>query len=271
MKTKKNILFAFLLNVSFSIFELIGGLFCGSVAITSDALHDFGDALSIGLSYFLEKKSEKMPDARYTYGYGRFSVLGGLITTCILIFGSIFVIIGAIYRIANPVKINYDGMIIFAVIGTAVNLTAAFLTHRGHSLNQRAVNLHMLEDALGWLTVLIGAIVMRFTDFALLDAIISLGVAVFILIHALKTLIEIGNLFLLKTPDFINIEDIRRYILELDGVYGVKSIRILALDEKNIYAMLCIYVTENNEETKVNIKKELLSFGITDTMVEFES
>ena len=161
MKTEKNILIAFLLNISFSLFELIGGMFTNSVAIVSDAIHDFGDSISIGISYFLEKKSKKKPDNKYTYGYTRYSILGAIITNSILITGSILVIINAVERIINPTEINYDGMIIFAVFGVIINFFAAQFTKEGDSLNQKAVNLHMLEDVLGWIVVLIGAIVIQ--------------------------------------------------------------------------------------------------------------
>ena len=128
MKTEKNILIAFILNLSFAIFEFFGGVFTGSVAIVSDAIHDVGDATSIGISYFLEKKSKKKPDEKYTYGYLRYSVMGSVITTLILLFGSCAVIYNAVIRIFNPVEINYNGMIIFAVVGVAVNFLAAYLT-----------------------------------------------------------------------------------------------------------------------------------------------
>ena len=120
MKTEKNILIAFILNLSFSIFEFVGGVFTGSVAILSDAIHDIGDAMSIGVSFILEKKSKKQPDKTYTYGYARFSVIGSVITTLILLFGSLAVIYNAIIRIINPVEINYNGMILFAIIGVIV-------------------------------------------------------------------------------------------------------------------------------------------------------
>ena len=155
MKTEKNILIAFILNLAFSIFEFVGGALTGSVAIVSDAVHDLGDAVSIGASWLLERKSKKQPDEVYTYGYRRFSVMGSLITTVILLVGSGIVIYNAIERIINPVEINYNGMILFAVIGAVVNLIAAFVTKDGDSINQRAVNLHMLEDVLGWLAVLV--------------------------------------------------------------------------------------------------------------------
>lgn len=179
MKTERNILTAFILNLAFSIFEFVGGIITGSVAIMSDAVHDIGDAASIGVSYFLEKKGEK------------YSIIGAFITTLTLLAGSIVTICNAIGRLMEPAKINYDGMIVFAVVGVCVNLCAAFVTREGDSLNQKAVNLHMLEDVLGWIAVLIGAIVMRFTDFALLDPIMSIGVSAFILINAIRNLIEI--------------------------------------------------------------------------------
>ena len=125
MKSERKIFIAFILNFAFSVFELVGSLVSGSVAILSDAIHDIGDAASIGASYFLEKKSKRAPDQNYTYGYARYSVIGGVITTFILIFGSLAVVYNAVRRLFNPAEINYDAMIIFAVIGAAVNLVAA--------------------------------------------------------------------------------------------------------------------------------------------------
>ena len=135
MKTQRNILIAFLLNLGFSVFELLGGIFTGSVAIISDALHDFGDAISIGVSFFLERKSGRKPDAAYTYGYARYSVLGAAITNLILLFGSIAVVVNAVNRIIHPVDLNSDGMILMALFGAAMNLAAAWFTHGGESLN----------------------------------------------------------------------------------------------------------------------------------------
>ena len=195
MKTEENILVAFLLNIIFSIFEFFGGFFTNSVAILSDSVHDFGDAISIGLSYFLERKSKKRADNKYTYGYIRYSVLGGVITTTILLVGSILVIFGAVKRLFNPVEINYHGMILFAVIGVILNFIAAYVTREGDSINQRSVNLHMLEDVLGWIVVLVGAIIMNFTDIKIIDPIMSILVSVYILYHSLGNLRRIVDIF----------------------------------------------------------------------------
>ena len=270
MKTEKNILIAFILNLSFSIFEFVGGIFTGSVAILSDAIHDIGDAMSIGVSYFLERKSKKQPDKTYTYGYARFSVIGSVITTLILLFGSIAVIYNAIIRIINPVEINYDGMIIFAVVGVVVNFCAAYFTREGDSLNQKAVNLHMLEDVLGWVVVLIGAIIMRFTDISVIDSIMSIAVALFILINATKNLKEVLDLFLEKIPNNICIDEIKEHIMHLDGVIDVHHIHIWSMDGFHNYATMHIVTDDDSHYIKHIIRDELKEHGIEHVTLELE-
>ena len=271
MKTEKNILIAFLLNLFFSVFELIGGIFTKSIAIISDAVHDFGDSISIGVSYFLEKKSKKKPDNKYTFGYTRYSVLGALITNTILIIGSTLVIYNAIERIINPVDINHNGMIIFAIVGTVVNIIAAYATKEGDSLNQKAVNLHMLEDVLGWIVVLIGAIVIKFTNFTLIDPILSILVAIYILSNAIKSYKKIFNLFLEKTPEDIKIEELKEHILSIKGVEGIHHIHIWSMDGINNYATMHIVTdTKKLDELKKAIKEELKEHGISHTTIETE-
>ncbi len=270
MKTEKNILFAFLLNLFFSVFEFVGGIFTGSIAIISDSLHDLGDALGIGISYFLERKSKKQPDGKYTYGYMRFSVLGSLITTFILLIGSLTVIYASFFRIMNPSQINYKGMIVFAVIGFLVNSGAAFFTHGGKSLNQKAVHLHMLEDVLGWAVVLIGALVMNFTDISLIDPLMSMGVALFILVNAIKNLICVLDLFLEKVPHGIDVEEIKKHILELEGVKDVHHIHIRSIDGEINHATMHIVSNENPHKIKEAVRKELLEHGISHVTIELE-
>lgn len=271
MKTEKNILIAFLLNLFFSVFELIGGIFTNSIAIISDAVHDFGDSISIGVSYFLEKKSKKKPDNKYTFGYTRYSVLGAIITNTILIIGSTLVIYNAIERIINPVAINHNGMIIFAIVGAVVNIIAAYATKEGDSLNQKAVNLHMLEDVLGWIVVLIGAIVIKFTNFTLIDPILSILVAIYILSNAIKSYKKIFNLFLEKTPEDIKIEELKEHILSIKGVEGIHHIHIWSMDGINNYATMHIVTdTKKLDELKKAIKEELKEHGISHTTIETE-
>ncbi len=272
MKTEENILIAFILNFSFSIFEFFGGIFTNSVAILSDSIHDMGDALSIGISFFLEKKSKKKPDNNYTYGYIRYSVLGSLITTIILLIGSILVIYKAIFRIINPLEVNYKGMILLAIIGVLINSMAAFSTRNSNSLNQKSVNLHMLEDVLGWIIVLVGAIIMNYTDIRIIDPLMSIGVSLFILINALKNLKQILDLFLEKTPENINISELKEHLKKIDNIEDIHHIHVWSIDGYNNYATMHI-VTKSNDINKIkqNIREELKKFGICHSILETEN
>jgi len=271
MKTDKNIFIAFILNLSFSIFEFFGGLFTNSVAILSDSIHDLGDAISIGISYFMERKSKKKADNKYTYGYIRYSVLGGVITTTILLVGSILVIIGAIKRLFNPVEVNYSGMIIFAVIGVILNFIAAYTTREGDSINQKAVNLHMLEDVLGWIVVLIGAIVMNFTDIKIIDPLMSIGVAIFILINSLKNLKQVLDLFLEKTPKDIDIDELKEHLLKIKDIEDIHHIHIWSIDGYNNYAtMHIVSKSDDIKSVKKQIREELEEHNICHAILETE-
>ena len=271
MKTEKNILLAFILNLAFSIFEFVGGIFTGSVAIISDAIHDIGDATSIGIAFFLEKKSKKQPDAHYTYGYARYSVIGSVLTTLILLVGSVVVIANAIGKIISPSEIHYNGMILFAIVGVCVNFFAAFFTSHGDSLNQKAVNLHMLEDVLGWLVVLVGAIVMRFTDFVLLDPIMSIGVAIFIFFNAFRNLKESIDLFLEKTPHGIDISELCEQLQKAEGVINVHHVHVWSMDGKSNYATMHVIASGDPCAIKKRIREELKKYGIGHATLELEA
>lgn len=271
MKSDTKILLAFFLNLFFSVVEFFGGAVTGSIAIISDSLHDFGDSLSIGISYVFERISKKSPDAKYSYGYLRFSLLGSVITTTILIFGSAVVIYNSILRLFNPIPINYDGMIIMSLVGIAINFVAAYSTHGGHSLNQRAVSLHMLEDVLGWVTVLIGALLMKFTDTIFLDSIMSMGVAVFILINAIKNLGAVLDVFLEKTPNNIDPEKITKHILSVDGVIDIHHLHITSIDGFNHKATLHLVTDKSPEKIKKAVKEELNEHGIAHSTIEIET
>ena len=267
----QNMLIAFLLNLIFAIGELIGGIFTNSVAISSDAIHDFGDALSIGAAYFMEKKSKKKGDKHYTFGYARWSVLSAVITSGILVVGSLIVIISAVIRLINPQPINRDGMLIIAIIGTVVNLVAALLTRHGDTLNKKAINLHMLEDMFGWLTVLIGAIIIKFTNLEIIDPLMSIAIAMFILISAAGNLFSALAILLDKAPKKIKTERVKKHLLKMKGVEGIHAFRLWQLDETNIICTLHLVVNQKKFEGKEAVREYLHSLGIQYTTIEIET
>ncbi|HET8753741.1 MAG TPA: cation diffusion facilitator family transporter, partial [Salinimicrobium sp.] len=201
----KNLKLAFFLNVGFTIFEIIGGFYINSVAIISDAVHDLGDSLSLGTAWYLQKKSNQGSNAKFSFGYKRFSLLGALINSLVLIAGSVYVITEAIGRLLEPEHSDAQGMIFFAIFGIAVNGFAAYKLSGGKTMNEKVVSWHLLEDVLGWVAVLIVGIVLSFKDIHYLDPALSLFITAYILWNVLKRLKETLFIFLQGVPEDINL------------------------------------------------------------------
>lgn len=267
-KTENNILIAFWLNLAFSILEFIGGIASNSVAIISDSIHDFGDALSIGVSYVLERKSKKEADDIYTFGYGRYSVLGGLITIAILLAGSLLVINRSVERLITPEEVNYDGMILFAIFGVITNYVAAYCTSGEHSVNQKAVNLHMFEDVLGWIIVLIGGLLMKITDISLIDPILSIGVAVYILVHSIHHAKEILDIILEKVPEGIDLAKVKNSLLEIDEIKKVVDLHAWSINGQDHCAIVSVIANGHRTVVKEKIQEKLSKFNIVHITAE---
>lgn len=231
--TTKNFRTVFLLNFIFTLFEIVGGILTNSIAIISDALHDLGDSISIGLAWFLEKYSQKRRDNKYTYGYGRFSLLGALINAIVLIIGSTFVLANAIPRIIKPEATNAEGMIIFAIVGVAVNGAAVFKLKNEESMNARVMMLHLLEDVLGWIAILAVAITLLFWQTYVLDAILSIVITLYILFNVTVNLKKTIALFLQATPEHINLDLVDAKLKSIDKVISSHHTHVWSLDGAN--------------------------------------
>ena len=272
----ENIKVAFLLNLGFSILEAIGGFLTNSISIFTDSIPDFGDSISIGVSYLLEKQSNKDPNHKYTYGYLRYSLLGALITSIILLTGSVVVIYNAIPRIIHPEEINHDAMIIFAIFGVIINGYAAYRTSHGEKHNEKAINLHMLEDVFGWIAVLIGSIFIKIYNLTIIDPILSILITIYILFHVYKYIKEVFDIFMEKVPDNININDIKKNVEEkFEMIKNIHHIHVWSLDGVNNYMTLHVELNEdiNKDDLiklKQDIKKELNKTGINHVTLEFD-
>ena len=226
----KNLKLAFFLNLGFTIIEAIGGIYVNSVAILSDALHDLGDSFSLGASWYLNKKSKSGANDRFSFGYTRFSLLGALINSLVLIAGSVFVISEAIERLLNPEPSNAAGMVVFALLGIAVNGFAAWKLQGGKSLNEKVVSLHLLEDVLGWVAVLVVAVVLMFKDLYYLDPALSLLITLYVLWNVLKRLKQTMFIFLQGVPKDVNLEKIKGELLEIEHVASLHHTHIWSLE-----------------------------------------
>jgi len=232
----KNIKVAFFLNLGFTILEVVGGFYVNSVSILSDALHDLGDSLSLGISWYLHNHSKKGADSKFTFGYSRFSLLGALINSVILITGSCFVVYEAVNRLMHPEHADAKGMLAFAVVGILVNGYAAFRLSGGTSMNEKVVSWHLIEDVMGWAAVLIASIVMMYTDAPWLDPALSLGITLFILYNVIGRLKETMVILLQGTPADIDIDEIRNKIMTVSNVTAMHHVNVWSLEgEHHVY------------------------------------
>lgn len=233
LNSTKNFRTVFLLNFGFTLFEIVGGIYTNSIAIISDALHDLGDTISIGLAWFLEKYSHKKSDNKFTYGYGRFSLLGALIIAMVLIIGSTFVLANAIPRLIKPEATNAEGMIVFAIIGVIVNGVAVFKLKNEESMNARVMMLHLLEDVLGWISILAVAITLLFWQNYIIDAILSIIITLYILYNVTINLKKTVVLFLQATPENINVDYLDNKFKSIDKVISSHHTHVWSLDGAN--------------------------------------
>ena len=271
-----NIKLAFFLNLSFTIIEIIGGIFTNSIAIIADALHDLGDSISLGLSWGLEKYSKKKRNPKFSYGYKRFSLLGALINSVVLIVGSVFVLSEVIPRLLSPESSNATGMILLAILGIFVNGIAVLKLKRGSSLNEKVISWHLLEDVLGWVAVLIVGTINVFVSIPILDTILAIVFTLIILYNILKNLRQVALVFLQGIPQGINIEEVQKKIESVMGVISVHDTHIWSIDGEHNILTTHVVVDKNLSLSKLcdlkkQIRKITTTFNIQHDTLEFET
>ena len=265
----------FVLNVSFTIIEFIGGMLTNSTAIMADAVHDLGDSLAIGSAWFLSWLAKKDADDSFSYGYQRLSLLGALINGVVLIAGSIWVLIQAIPRLFDPVMPSVNGMFALAVLGVLVNGFAAYKLSSGKTLNEKVLNWHLLEDVFGWVAVLIVSVTLMFVQVPLLDALLAIGFTLYVLFNVVKNTTTVTKFFLQAVPEQGLLEKVRRELLALDSVISIHHEHAWSLDgESTVFtAHLSVgspLVSIEQVEIKSQIAQVLDRFGFAHTTIELE-
>lgn len=271
-----NIKVAFFLNLGFTIVEIIGGILTNSVAILSDAIHDLGDSLSLGLAWYLQNLSQKERTKNFTYGYKRFSLLGAIITSIVLIIGGVVILYEAIPRLSRPEPADPVGMIGLAVLGVIINGAAVLRTRHGSSLNEQVVSWHLLEDVLGWIAVLIGGVIMYFFDLPLIDPILSIAITAYILFNVVRRLISAGKIILQAAPEQVNVDAIKQQLEKIESLKDIHHTHLWSLDGN--YHIVTVHAqmdgsTRLSELTPVKkaIRHELHGLGVEHVTIEFES
>lgn len=271
----KNIKTAFFLNLSFTIIEFVGGVLTNSVAILSDAVHDLGDSISLGLAWYFQKVAKKPRTKEFTYGYKRFSLLGAVINSVILLVGSVLIMVHAIPRLFNPQQPNVEGMLVLAVLGVVVNGLAVLRLRKGSSINERVVSLHLLEDVLGWLAVLVGAGIMYFVDAPFIDPLLSIAIALYILFNVYRNIRQSLHIILQGSPLEIDLTEVKQSILSIEGVGGVHDLHAWSVDgEYNVLTAHVVLVEPlsmgEQQQLKLQIREKLYAQGIQHGTIEFE-
>ncbi len=242
---------AFFLNLFFACFEIGGGLYTNSLAILSDAVHDIGDTFGIGLSWYMARLAGRERSGEYSYGYGRFSLLAALGNGAFLTFGGVIILAHAVPRIMHPEPSNASGMLLFAIAGVLVNGAAVLRLKEGKTMNERVVMWHLIEDVLGWLAVLVAAVVMLFVDIPVLDPILAIVITLYVLWNALKNLRRTGILFLQGVPESVNLPVLEERIRQLEGIRGLHDLHVWSLDGS--YHVISLHVMTQTPLTAVEI------------------
>ena len=273
MEAKYTVWVAFFLNISNAIVEFIAGGIIGSSAVLSDSVHDLGDAIAIGISAFLETISNREEDRQYTLGYKRFSLLGALVTAVILITGSILVILENITKLFNPQPVNDEGILWLGIIAVSINLLASLVVRKGKTKNESILSLHFLEDTLGWLAVILMAIILKFTDWYILDPLLSLVISIFILTKAIPRFWSALKIFLDAVPEGVETGNLEKDLEALVNVKSVNQLSIWSMDglENNAIIHLCLEDWEQMMETKNQVRQLLEERGIQNITIEVDA
>ena len=273
MSSKTSIWLAFFLNLSYAIIEFIAGGIFGSSAVLADSVHDLGDAIAIGISALLETISNREEDRQYTLGYKRFSLLGAMLTAVILMIGSVLVILENITKIVHPQPINEEGILWLGIIAVAINVLASLVVRKGKTKNESILSLHFLEDTLGWLAVILMAIILRFTDWYILDPLLSLVISIFILSKAIPRFGSTLKIFLDAVPEGVETSDLEKDLEALPNVKSVNQLSIWSMDglENNAIVHICIKDWEQMMETKEVVRQFLEERGVQNITIEVDS
>lgn len=272
-KASGNLAFVFLMNLTFNIIVIIGGLATNSVAILADCIHDLSDTLSIAFAWVLEHVSQKDSNEKYSYGYQRFSILGAIIISIFIIIMACIILQEAIPRIFSPEEVDAEGMLLVAIVGIIFKSISVYRLHSGETFNEKAIFIHQLGDVFEWVAILILSIVLIFWDGAsYLDPFVSIGIALWLIFNLARNLYKSIEVILQKTPSHFDVDEFKNLINAVEGITAIDDFHVWSLD--GIDSVLTLKVKIENWQKKDEIKKEIYDiaskFHIVDITIEFD-
>jgi cobalt-zinc-cadmium efflux system protein len=233
----KNLLFSIVLNVVITSAQVIGGLISGSLALLSDALHNFFDVISLVFSYFAHKLSKKKASLNQTFGYKRAELIAAFVNAITLIIVALFLVYGAIERFFNPQHIESGLVIWLSILGIAVNGLSAFMLKNDadKNLNMKSAYLHLFTDMLASVAVLIGGLLMKFSQWFWVDSVLTLIIAIYLILVGVDLLKKSTQILMLFTPVHINIEEIAQEVYKISGGGKLHHIHVWHLNDDELH------------------------------------
>jgi len=274
----KKLLFATLLNITISLVEIIGGLISNSLALLSDALHNFSDGVALLIAYVAHRISKRPSNEKKTFGYRRIQILVAFFNTIVLIVISIYLLYEAYLRFFDPQPIKGLVMFIVATIGLLANLTAVFLLQKDSkkSLNIKAAYLHLISDTLSSVAVIIGGVLIYFLETFWIDPVITVLISIYIIKESWQILKETIDILMQATPKDLSLQLIKKDIEMIDGINNIHHLHAWSLDDRSIHFECHVDLTADlriNETESIQQKIEKLlhdKYNIRHVTVQFE-
>jgi cobalt-zinc-cadmium efflux system protein len=250
---------AFFLNLIFSVVEVVGGIYTNSLAILSDALHDLGDSLAIGFSWWMENRAHRPSQGRYSYGFRRLSLAAALVNAVVLMVGSLIILSQAIPRLFDPQPSNARGMVVLAVLGILVNGAAVLRMRGAQGMNAQIIAWHLLEDVLGWVAVLIVGLSLLVTDIEILDPLLSILVTSYILYNVIRNLRKTIAIFLQAAPADVDVHAIEHELETIPHVLSTHHTHAWSLDGEHHVLTTHLVVPSGSSKAEIlQVKSDAL-------------
>ena len=251
----RNLAFSIFLNLIITIAQIVGGIISGSLALISDALHNFSDVLSLVFSYGAHKLSRKKASLDQTFGYKRAELIAAFINAITLIIVALFLIYEASVRFFHPKPIESTLVIWLAILGIIVNGGSVLLLKKDskHNLNMKSAYVHLLTDMMASVAVLIGGVLMKLYDWFWVDSVMTLPIAFYLIYVSYDLIKSATKMLMLFTPDFIDIKELVREVHKIKGVNKLHHIHVWHLNDDELHLEAHLDCAEDIKMSEFNV------------------
>jgi cobalt-zinc-cadmium efflux system protein len=250
----KNLVFSILLNLLITLAQIIGGIISGSLALISDALHNFSDVITLIFSLIANKLSRRKASIDHTFGFKRAELIAAFVNAATLIIVALFLIYGAIERFYNPHAIKSGLVIWMAILGIAVNGISALMLKKDaeHNINMKSAYLHLFTDMLASVAVLVGGLLMKYFGWFWVDSVMTILIAVYLIVVGIDLLKTSTKMLMLFTPEHIDIKEIVREVHKIQGAGKLHHIHVWHLNDEELHLEAHLDCSEDIKMSEFN-------------------